>query len=225
LAVIFLFLAFKSRRHFPLFFIVTFSLVVDFSVSFFSWPERWLNNFKKSRIIKGYFLAGLLIIITSYFVKTNFTESPFTSPLYCQSYPCQAINFIKNNPVYSQLKIFNNYGWGGYIIYTWPGKKLFVDGRFPQYPFRGHTIVEEYLDFFNKDKAAGMLNDYDISLVLIKRPEKIELARWEEFLLGIKQDELNTKAEQNNLQEYLEKSSNWKMVYSDEISYVFAKTN
>ena len=37
--------------------------------------------------------------------------------------------------VYKRQKIFNNYGWGGYLIRVWPEKELFIDGRLPQYQY------------------------------------------------------------------------------------------
>ena len=77
--------------------------------------------------------------------KITIIQNPFNS--FCQNYPCGAVKFLKNNPQYHNLKIFNDYNYGGYLIWTCPNIKLFIDGRLPQYDFAGHTLMEEYYEF------------------------------------------------------------------------------
>jgi hypothetical protein len=46
-------------------------------------------------------------------------------------------------PCRSPDPVFNEQGWGGYLIYRWyPERRVFIDGRIDMY---GQEIVREYL--------------------------------------------------------------------------------
>jgi len=43
----------------------------------------------------------------------------------------EGTDFLKSYTNNSVVKVFNTYHWGGYLIYTYPNAKVFVDGRMP----------------------------------------------------------------------------------------------
>jgi len=220
IALFFFFLAMtiKSRRNFPLFFIATFSFTVKTYVDLFI-PVK--NIFPKSNLTKIFiiFLIVILVLLNiNNFLQTRFTNIPFQS--YCHSYPCKAIDYLKNSR-YSDAKMFNHYGWGGFIIWTWPKKQIFIDGRFPAYPVNGRTFLEEYYDFFDKDKVEQKLDQYDIGVVLLEKRGKINFSWIDKYVFSINAKMINSK--KNELLEYLSDSSQWSQVYADEISIIYVK--
>ncbi len=215
----FLILSFKSKRHFPLLYIASFPLLIKFYSQHLDLPDKIKIFLKNSFFIKFYLVAGLLLSISGLIIKTNFTANPFTSPLFCQAYPCQAVNFLKEDPRYFDKKLFNNYGWGGFLIWGWPEKKLFIDGRLPQYNYAGHTLLEEYCEFFNEGKTANKLNQYQIKLVLLKINKKIKFNWFEKYVLKLDEEKFNNK--KNYLKEYLDKTNKWKLIYTDKISRIY----
>ncbi len=220
LFMLFFVLAIKSRRHFPLFFVVSFPFIIYFLTNhLFSHLKINLSNFP--RLIKIYLILALFFAGSFFVVKTNFTSNPFINYNFCQKYPCEAIKFLKNNPQYSKLKIFNEYGWGGFMIWTWPKKRLFIDGRLPQYEFAGHTILEEYNDFFKRGEAEKKLKQYNIQLVLLKKPQPIQADWLERFIFSFNENDFKNPT--NYLTNYLKNSPNWKLVYDDKISYIYVK--
>ena len=154
-------------------------------------------------------------------LKTNFTSDPFSSKKFCRQYPCEAVSFLKNGPQYFKERIFANYGWGGYIIWSWPGKKLFIDGRLPQYPYAGQTLLAEYFEFFKEGAAEKKLNEYNIRLVLMNKFRLIKLNWFEKYILGLNEENINKK--QRFLEDYLKKSAGWKLIYEDGHSYAYQK--
>ena len=61
-------------------------------------------------------------------------------------------------------RIFNQFAWGGYILYAWPEQKVFIDG---QTDFYGEDLLRAYLQI--AELQAGWrqaLKDWDISLVI-----------------------------------------------------------
>ncbi|MBI4652904.1 hypothetical protein HY750_01490 [Candidatus Kuenenbacteria bacterium] len=249
ISLFFIILAFKSKRHFPLLFIVSFPMVVKFFIDSFNFKEIFKkftplekvvdssipllaqNNKKQTSLmgfsqqlflVKPYLIIAFLLIIVSQFLKINFTSDPFLS--FKNDYPQKAVIFLKNNPQYDNLKFFNPYSWGGYLIWTLPERKLFIDGRLPQYSFKNHTFLEEYYEFFDKEKVKKKLNEYNIKLVLLNIKEKKYKFNWfEKYFLGFDEDEINKNANENHLRDYLNNSNKWEKIYNDKISAVYVK--
>jgi len=222
ISIFFLGLALKSKRHFPLLFIASFPFLIKYFCH--SLAPSSLDPSKSGKkslaIIKIYVLAGLLSVAALKLIETQFTNDPFT--LFKNTYPYGAVNFLKEHQKYDNLKIFNNYDWGGYLIWTMPEKKLFIDGRLPMLPFAGHTFLEEYYEFFDKNKVGKKISQYDIGLILINNKERyIRLDWFEKFFLMIKEEDLNNK--KNYLKDYLNASPDWRLAYKDEISNIYVK--
>ena len=222
-AIFFLALALRSKRHFPILFIVSFPLLIGFFSSFFSLPnDNFLNKKwpKQFFIVKPYIAIAFIVIIASKLIGINFITDPFI--FFGGKYPRDAAAFLKGNSEYSNKKLFAKYGWGGYLIWVMPEKKLFIDGRLPQYPFAGHTLLEEYYEFFNETKIEDKLKQYDIGLVLM--PSKIsyyKLNWFEKYFLLLNEEKINEY--ENHFKNYLEQSDNWKLIYNDKISDIYVK--
>jgi hypothetical protein len=225
LAVFFIFLALKSRRHFPLLFIVSLPLLVKFIFDYFILPAEIAakKSFSLSGrylfFIKFYLSAALIFNIFLIGLSLRPAADPFS--FFCQQYPCAATDFLKNKGE-SGGNFFAEYSWGGYLIWKWPGKKLFIDGRLPQYPFAGRTLLEEYIEFFKENKAEEKLKEYDIKLVLLKDDQKKIKLNWlnKKFF---KFNEENMNKNENHLRDYLDNSKNWQLSYRDGVSRVYEK--
>jgi hypothetical protein len=214
--IIFLYLSIKSKRHFPLFFILTLPFLVSFLNSFLN-----LEAISKKVRQTG---AVILILFFGYFIflsvnKLVIIDNPST--FFCRDFPCRSLEFIQNNEQYRDLRIFSRYGWGGYLIWNWPEKKLFIDGRLPQYSFNGHTLLQEYFVFFDEGKTEEKLDEYNIELVLFDRERTFKVNWFERIFLGIKQEDIDNYT--NPLEEYLKDSDNWKLVFSDQNSLIYVR--
>jgi hypothetical protein len=117
--------------------------------------------------------------------------------------------------------MFNTYGWGGFLVWVWPEKKVFTDGRFPQIMHQGRTLLEEYYDFYLPDKLPGQLDKHDIGLVLISRPKALELKWYEEWLYSF--NEADKEPANRPLADHLGASADWRLAYQDDTSLVYVK--
>lgn len=209
-----LLMASRSVRHFPLWAIGSLLFLAPTIIKHHLISTKTLY----SSIITKVALICFVLIAISLNLGTEFNNQPFVS--YCQRYPCGAVQFLKDNPQYAELKMFNDYGWGGFLIGVWPEQKLFIDGRLPQYTFKHHTMLEEYSEFFHDQKTQAKLNEHDIKLVLFKTKEApSELDWFEELVTGDKSGE----ERKNPLIEYLKNSSDWQSVYSDKVATIYIK--
>jgi hypothetical protein len=228
ITVIFVFLAFKARRHFPLLLMVSLPFVVYFFVDF--WPkisfDKPRSGIKKTAsvflvIIKIAAPLGLLAMAIFIFFQINFTAHP--EVFYKLSYPAEAVDFLKQHPEWDKLNIFNEYAWGGFLLWQYPERKLFLDGRLPQYPMSGNTALREYDDFFDKDKVSGQLRKYDIGIALLKSAKYYPPIRgWEKKFFSLNEKDVNNAIDISySLQEYLSGSDDWRKVYDDGTAEIF----
>jgi len=198
LVLLFLYLSLKSRRHLPLLLVVSFESAIIVIAAFFSAVfVRFAARLKSEAailVLKLSLGAYLIVLIFSQAYNVRLIFDPFS--FFSLDYPYDAVNYLKSNPWYSAGNILNSYEWGGYLIWNYPGKQIFIDGRFPQVEFAGHTLLEEYRNFFGSEKIiAEALARYDIGLVLVAN-----------------------KPENRQLSQYLAASGDWQLIYGDPVS-------
>jgi hypothetical protein len=207
-------LSIKSSRNFLLFFASSLPMYswlltnIATSISNDQKPidYRWALNFS---------IILMIIIIIFNMLNANWRVNPFN--FFCYKYPCAAIQYIKASGLQDK-KIFNNYDWGGYLLWTWPEKKIFIDGRLPQLPLNGKTYLEEYDEILNSDNPQKILDEFGIELILSKKEKLYNLSWIEQKIFKVK-----IKPSKNNFNNYLENSLQWKEIYSDRTSRVFLK--
>jgi len=220
---LFLFLGFKSRRHIPLLFVVSFFFIIDIWKHIFSNEFSVKINYKYWRLnvwLKIFLLFCLFLASLSQIVQAKLTAKPFDN--FCNNYPCGAVKFLKTNLQYDSLKLFNSYNYGGYLIWVYPERKLFIDGRLPQISFAEITFLEEYYKFFDKkEDIKKKLVQYNIGLVLLSATDHdLKLKNWEKVFFSIKNEELK---DHNYLRDYLSSAGNWEKIYSDSSSVIYKR--
>lgn len=225
-------MAIKSRRHFPLLFIISAPWLIAFITDFLGLKSVDFKYFKNrsANILINIFLSFCFLIVSlNILISTDFVHDPFAS--FCEDkhsprrsellFPCESISFLKSNPEYRDLKLFNNFGWGGFIIWTWPEKQLFIDGRLPQANYENRSLLEEYQDFFKEDLIQDHLEKHQIQAVLLYDNSKQTKLNWfEKNFLFMNEVDFN---QPNALKQYLDNNPKWKMVYSDNIAKIYVK--
>ena len=192
-------------------------MILQLADTFLSYPKDFFAYLKNSKIVKFYIICGFILGSANLAVTSDIHSNPFDKKHYCQHFPCGAVSFLQNNNQYQYSRIFNAYDWGGYLIWAMPEKKIFIDGRLPQYKFAGHTLLEEYLEFFKENKTKEKLKQYDIDLILYKKTVKPEMNWFEKNILLSKEKE----DEINFFKNYLENSKQWELIFEDEISKIY----
>lgn len=225
LTLLFILLAIKSKRHFPLLFVSTLPLVAqflfkDFGLLFTSQNKKLNNKSYINTFVNIYLIFCFVFVISVILFSIKFVKNPFTS--FCQEYPCSAVLFIKNDPELNKLRLFNDYGWGGFLIHENPEQKIFIDGRQPQKPFKNHSYVEEYLLFHKKNEGQieEKITEYDLELFLVNNISSFKLSWLDKNLFGMKESDLKINT---NLRESLEANENIEKIYEDKVSIIYKK--
>lgn len=218
--LIFLGLSLRSVRHFPLFFVATCLIFVPAFLQensngapVFSLP-KWSRLALKTLLI----IALSSLIFFSYYSLPR-VKDPFQN--FYTDYPCQTVRELQAHPKYSQLKLFNQYAYGGWLIWVWPEKLLFIDGRLPQYAFANWSLLEEYLEFTKTDKLERKLKEYKIEAILWNNTMPQYHLNWLDRFLGFNEQAINGR--KNNLKIFLDSSPDWQKVFTDEASSVYIR--
>lgn len=84
-------------------------------------------------------------------------------------YPVEIAEHIRSNPV--QGNIFNQYGWGGFLLWALPDHKVFIDGRMDVYK---KEISVPYKTFINLEQGwEDIAEEYDIQHILAGKDQPI----------------------------------------------------
>ena len=101
-------------------------------------------------------------------------------------YPSEGVSFIESN--YSGARLFNDYGWGGYVIdRLYPNTPVFIDGRADVY---GSKIFDDYIHVLRVDDGwDDLLSRYGVEVALVQRDSKLAKAMstssdWQEEFTG-----------------------------------------
>ena len=224
LVFLFFFLSLKSVRHFPLFFASSLGFI---SMVYSRKPGELIGSQGSGARIKTwtrilpYTAVILSLSLFALQISARFkTNDPFRS--FCADYPCKAVEYLKSEKNFKELKLFNIYDWGGYLIWTLPGRQLFIDGRMPQYPYEGRSILEEYDNFYEEGRQKIMLEKHGIELVLMRTKDHLFTPNWfEKYFLRIDEEKINSN--KNELREYLLASPRWSKAYEDHTALLFVK--
>jgi len=110
------------------------------------------------------------------------------------AYPKAALEFMQRRHING--RIFNNYGWGGFMEWNVPQFKPFIDGRADIFVYNG-----TFDDAFNAtvlERSFEILDKYKIDYVFFQPKEPLEYL--------------------------LEHSSSWRPIYTDKVAVLFERT-
>jgi hypothetical protein len=164
-----LILGLYNVRNMPLFAIIVAPVIIThvqfpaFFSGFIHIEERLINIEKFGR---GFFWPLLSVIITVVLLTSGIKLDPQRAGYHFRpdEFPVQAIDWLETHPQTGNM--FNEFGWGGYIIYRiWPEKKVFMDG---QLDFYGANITKQHEQVINAEAGwEDIIRSYDIEWMMV----------------------------------------------------------
>ena len=127
--------------------------------------SRWVPRYKPDQ--DHPLLNSCLIAVIAVALVHFFPPGPELEQRVENEYPQAALQYLSNHPVHGRM--FNNYGWGGYLIWSAsPRNMIFIDGRADIYEYGG--VLSDYLSIIRLEpNAFQLLKKYDIEAFLIRR--------------------------------------------------------
>ena len=107
-------------------------------------------------------LIGLLLVGAGWKIA-NVNEREFVLQAERGVFPVDAVEWLKSSGITGNM--FNDYNWGGYLIWHMRETPIFVDGRTDLF---GDEILDDYLNIMDQDLRWGeVFEKYEIDFMLI----------------------------------------------------------
>jgi hypothetical protein len=115
----------------------------------------------KAQKALNYLILLLALLAVSLWVADKAVKN---EAVIAETYPVAAVDFLYENDL-AESRIFNSYGWGGYLI--WREIPVYIDGRADVY---GDQFIFDYLrTYFGHERWRESLDNFAIEYVLIQR--------------------------------------------------------
>ena len=178
-------MAFMSRRQISLFVLIGSFVFAKLLVALIDKYDKGGTEQAINAItsIWGKIITILLTILVCFTMYRDKINSPIVST---SSYPVAACDYILDNIDIENMRIFNEYNYGSYLLYR--GIPVFIDSRADLYTpefngtkneegeYEGRDIFSDYLNTTNISRYyENTFNDYDITHVLIRKNTKLNM--------------------------------------------------
>jgi hypothetical protein len=155
---------------------------------------RWVPPYdrRKDLYAANAILMTVVIVAMVWFFPTRTNMQEIVS----RKFPVRAVEYVRQHAVPGPM--YNTYGYGGYLIWSLPEQKVFIDGRGDLYEIGG--AFSDYLEAANlKPGAFAVLRAYGIQSCLLDRSEPLATV--------------------------LSNHADWRQEYSDDVSVLFVRRN
>jgi len=184
-------LAVSSIRHVPFFLIVSLSVLTEIETSHSDYSElkrRVFAAFDKILLFTAFAIVLFIPIICIWNIP--YDRAPE------KVYPVEALRALPQDK--TSLRVFNEYSWGGYMVYAEPQLKTFIDGRMTHWRYKDQSLLHIYSETLAAEPIwPRVFEEFEVNAVLI--PPKSKLA------------------------DALHKRPEWMVLHQDEISILFYK--
>jgi hypothetical protein len=213
----------SSIRHLPFWLL----LILPMTTNSIAWFAKEAKSYKDGieRLNKAYaiFAVGVVLAVIAEGVVNlegarSFQEETF--------YPKQAVEFLATQRSCGQL--FSTYGWGGYLIWKLPEKKVFIDGRMPSWRWKSAPHLESNYAFEEYNKVLEgeipikhVTAKYNIDTFLLPVGKKRNIPPFLEKLQERLETSLNRKTD--GYREFIKKIADNGMVevYKDDTAVIY----
>jgi hypothetical protein len=220
--------AMTSKRNMPFFMLYSLPLTIAAIGKFYSeirGSDVARERFQSAFVALEIFSLAVLLSQTYFSFWKDFIAGMQGkgSP---EFYPVLATQQVRETNIKGE--IFSSYGWGGYLLWKLPEKRVFIDGRMPSWKFNPpqnsdetKSAYDDYLKIETGDLDFNSVSDkYNIEYVLWPKERESVYKKIENKIrsIGI----LGNENDDFSFREYLE-SNDWKLVYSDGTSLLYKR--
>ncbi len=189
LSLVFLVLAISSIRYFMIFVIVSLPMLIEAGLYLkeLVYPEKIRQAWQSPSLLHKAICLLPLVVALSLVIVYAEQQIGYRLAEGKDFYPGKALAYLEKLP--ASQNVFNEYGWGGYIIWKLPNRKVFIDGRMPSWRLSAQAgqdeqfLLKEYVDVYTVQPGfESILEKYKVQLALIppgKLSHALESQGWE----------------------------------------------
>ncbi|MFH0831061.1 MAG: hypothetical protein V1895_03310, partial [Parcubacteria group bacterium] len=129
-------------------------------------------------------LAFFIVAGVSKFPLDSFAKLDRDTEIFKQGdYPVEAATFLAEHTEYADSHPYNEYGWGGYLLYQVPWFKTFIDGRMPSWQQGELKIIDRYFEIDRRENWQATADEFRVDLFILKSSHGLvgELSKDKDF--------------------------------------------
>lgn len=170
------YLMFSSRRHFAIFALICSVILNRLIIDAIKLHE--IDKMKKNiKIIIEAFAVFIVIVLVGFKSVKNIKEKSDDDYINESTYPVAAADWILENLDVNNIKLFNEYNYGSYLLYK--GIPVFIDSRADLYSPEFNDSEDIFMDFINTSNISkyyeNTFRKYGITHVIIYSNSKINM--------------------------------------------------
>lgn len=220
--------AFSSIRHAALWLLVAFPLTVESLTYFYA-------DVKKIHLgeVRFFQMGKILFVGLCLLTLPEIQSAGYASGLLGKqsSYPQIGIEYLQKHPI--EGNVFSTYDWGGYLIWKYPEKKVFIDGRMPSWRWEGNIrgesnyAMKEYQAFVEgKTPFQAIVTKYHITTLFLPAPYDFNRDPIQRTILSFGNEVLHLPLrKEEGFMSFVKraKQEGWTLVYQDETVHIYQK--
>ena len=193
-----LLLALSSRRQISMFVLIGSVILTRLVTALFDKYDPTGFDKLKNFILKAegvIITAGIILIISIYMFKPKVNNQYISE----SSYPVAASNYILENVDVENMRIYNEYNYGSYLLFR--GIPVFIDSRADLYAPEFNGEKDIFSDFINISNISvyyeNKFKEYEMTHVLVYKNAKLNM--------------------------FLSRNSDYKLLYNDDYFYFYER--
>ena len=178
-------LTLMTRRQASMFVIICGFIFAKMVASFFAKYDKYGTKkiMQSMTSLIGKVITILLIVLVSFVIYKDKINDKFVNE---KTYPVEAANYILENLDLENMRLFNEYNYGSYLLYR--GIPVFIDSRADLYSpefngiknkdgkYEGRDIFTDYINTSSGSKYyEDTFEKYDITHVILKKNTKLKM--------------------------------------------------
>jgi hypothetical protein len=177
--LVFLAFSFRHMRNIPFFLIVSLPLCAELlSEGYARLHRRWSFGgigTKTGNFAGAVLLAALLVWLgPEHLHSIAYSGTKPAEYFRTTSYPIEAVEWLRVNRDQTGQRLYNDYGYGGFLLWWMPDRRIFIDGRMPAWRSGERVILRDYMALTGAYPDFSILAKYSVDWALVKKQTPLE---------------------------------------------------
>jgi len=176
---LFLALSLRHMRNIPFFLIYSLSTCADvLAQGFHTLERRWLwrrLTARQGSLAVAVAMGAMLFWLgADHLQQVVFSGTRPAEYFRTTSYPIEAVEWIRMNRDLIGRRLYNDYAYGGFLLWWLPETRVFIDGRMPAWRCGERRIFPDYMALTGADPALTVLTKYSIDWAMVRKQTPLD---------------------------------------------------
>ena len=184
--------SFLHWRNVMIFLVIAVPLLAEMFQAFGEWLAGSFDRVRTGRpFLKGTAMLALAVMLfllgPDHLHRIALSGTQPAEFFKATEYPIEAVEWIQAHRDLVGEKMYNDYGYGGFLLWWMPGERLFIDGRMPAWRIGARRIFSDYIELnHGEPPALDVLDKYAVEWAVVQKGTPlastlVSHADWEEI--------------------------------------------